>query len=64
MSATKRRSELRSDDLALVERLANDAKLIAILPGGTAKPRRVAVASLDDGDEILRNYVGVLPVVK
>jgi len=36
-----------------VERLVNDGKLIAIPPGATAKPRRVAVASLHDGGEIL-----------
>jgi hypothetical protein len=40
-------------DLAVVERLVNDGKLIAIPPGGTAKPRRVAVAALHDGGEIL-----------
>jgi len=40
-------------DLAVVERLVNDGKLIAIPPGGTAKPRRVAVAALNDGGDIL-----------
>ena len=40
-------------DLAVVERLVNDGKLIAIPSGGTAKPRRVAVAALHDGGEIL-----------
>jgi hypothetical protein len=41
------------DDLAVVERLVHEGKLIAIPPGGNAKPRRIAVASLHDGGEIL-----------
>ncbi|HEX3882116.1 MAG TPA: hypothetical protein VHW66_05615 [Stellaceae bacterium] len=53
MAKSRRGTSLSGDDLAVVERLVNDGKLIAIPPGGTAKPRRVAVAALHDGGEIL-----------
>jgi hypothetical protein len=53
LAKSRRGTSLSGDDLAVVERLVNDGKLIAIPPGGTAKPRRVAVAALHDGGEIL-----------
>jgi|HubBroStandDraft_6_1064221.scaffolds.fasta_scaffold1554698_1 hypothetical protein len=53
MLSAKTKAGPSDGDLAVVERLVNDGKLIAIPPGGTAKPRRVAVAALHDGGEIL-----------
>jgi hypothetical protein len=51
--SAKRATAPSEGDLAVVERLVNDGKLIAIPPGGNAKPRRVAVAALHDGGDIL-----------
>ena len=53
MLSAKRATAPSEGDLAVVERLVNDGKLIAIPPGGTAKPRRVAVAAIHDGGDIL-----------
>lgn len=49
----KRATGAADGDMAVVERLVNDGKLIAIPPGGTAKPRRVAVAVSHAGGDIL-----------
>jgi len=53
LAKSKPATALSGDDLAVVERLVNEGKLVAVPPGGTAKPRRVAVAALHDGGEIL-----------
>jgi hypothetical protein len=53
MLSAKTKTGPSDGDLAIVGRLVNDGRLIAIPPGGTAKPRRVAVAALHDGGEIL-----------
>jgi hypothetical protein len=50
---SKRSTKPSNDDLAVVERLVSEGKLIAIPPGDRAKPRRIAVAALHDGGEIL-----------
>jgi hypothetical protein len=49
MRSAKRAIRPNEGDLAVVERLVNDGKLIAIPPGGAAKPRRVA--EVDPGCE-------------
>jgi hypothetical protein len=53
MLSAKRATAPSEGDLAVVERLVNEGKLIAVPPGGTAKPRRLAVVALHDGGEIL-----------
>jgi hypothetical protein len=51
--SAKRATASSEGDLAVVDRLVNVGELIAIPPGGAAKPRRVAVAALHDGGDIL-----------
>jgi hypothetical protein len=53
MLTAKRATVPNEGDLAVVERLVNDGKLIAIPPSGTANPRRVAVAAIHEGGDIL-----------
>lgn len=53
MAKTNPTTKPDADDLAVVERLVDEGKLIAVPPGGVAKPRRVAAVALHDGGELL-----------
>ena len=55
---------LDPEELAVIERLVDAGKLIAIPPSKSAKPRRVAAATLQPGGQVLlylsRATVGIL----